>query len=77
MLLTDCKTVACQIVIVSDGGPNTFVGMYYDKIEWTTGDDSSGTNSAGVKSNAYNGWLCVCRTAFMPWIFFLVLVLFV
>jgi len=44
-----------QIVIVSDGGPNTFAGLYYDKIEWTTGDDSSGTNSDGVKTNAVNG----------------------
>jgi len=44
-----------QIVIVSDGGPNTFAGLYYDKIEWTTGDDSSGTNSDGKTSNAVNG----------------------
>ena len=56
MLMTDCKPVACQIVIVSDG-PNTFAGFYYDKIEWTTGDDSSGENSDGIRSNAVNGWL--------------------
>ena len=31
-----------QIIIVSDGFDNTFAGMYYDKIEWTTGDESDG-----------------------------------
>lgn len=33
-----------QIVIVSDGFDNTFAAFYYDKIEWTTGDDSGGVN---------------------------------
>jgi len=36
-----------QIIIVSDGFDNTFAGMYYDKIEWTTGDDSGGINGLG------------------------------
>jgi len=36
-----------QIVIVSDGFDNTFAGMYYDKITWTTGDDSQGVNGLG------------------------------
>jgi len=36
-----------QLVIVSDGFDNTFAGMYYDKIEWTTGDESGGENGLG------------------------------
>ena len=53
-----------QIVIVSDGFDNTFAGMYYDKITWTTGDDEGGKN----------GLLRGYRSAFMPRLFLCVFV---
>ena len=33
-----------QIIVVSDGGPLTFAGIYYGQIQWTTGDSSDGVN---------------------------------
>jgi len=45
--LNDHKRNTFQIVIVSDGMEHTFAGLYYDDIQWTTGDASDGMDGLG------------------------------
>jgi len=41
------KSNTFQIVIVSDGDVNSFAGLFYGDIQWTTGDSSDGVEGLG------------------------------
>jgi len=45
-LQTD-KRNTFQIIVVSDGFENAFAGIYYGRIDWTTGDSSDGVDGLG------------------------------
>lgn len=44
ILLAFNRGCCCQIVIVSDGGSNSFAALSYGQLEWTTGSASGGND---------------------------------